>query len=100
MLPEGRGGFGGGATTIDKFGWENLRAKGEKEAKNNQNNTDEAELKQEANRLILDDFFRCGDNFGKGAVHSSASGAETDAKKNAIAIVVYHRVRSTGVVEK
>ena len=41
--------------------------------KDNNDNSDEAELEEEAEKLVLDDFFGAGDAIGKAGVHDTAS---------------------------
>ena len=101
MFPESGSGFDRGAAAVNKLGRENLRAESKEEAENNQDNTDKAELKEEANGLILDDFFG-GGNVGDGTifVKRSAGATESNAEKYTMTVIFYHRIRGAVVIEK
>lgn len=58
------------------------REAGEIEHEEEKGDADEAEFEEEAEELVLDDFFGGGDEVGVERVHSSAGAAETDAEED------------------
>ena len=84
--PEGRGLSAAGDlcdTTIEEATREKLRSKGNKQREDNEADAEEAELKEEGEGLVLDDFLRAGDAGDRRIeVESGASATETDAEEN------------------
>lgn len=71
-----------GGAAVEEATGEDIRTESDKERKSDERDANKACLKEERDRLILDDFFGGGDDIGMGGVHSDACTTEANPEKN------------------